>query len=132
MKIEQGITNLPKHFSDEQKQLIATGRTSWKSVQNLNDKEINVLVSNGRSTSNNLKRLRGIASLVCDLDINQEYASLLLHAGFPSIKSIAISNPEEILQKVGKLERKMSTNRSSIVNLSMTKAWIKKAKTWRK
>ena len=63
------LNALPQGFRDEQRDLKQAGITNWCELRELTDQNLSRLVATGRSTARNLKRLRGIAVLVCDLEL---------------------------------------------------------------
>ena len=128
MKNNELLKNLSRNFHEEEKQLLSKGINTWLSLTRLKDEEISALVRNGRSTTLNLKRLRGIAKLVCELNISQADAALLMHAGISSVNALANLTPQELIQKTGRLERQLNTGREPIVNLAIANNWIKKAR----
>ena len=128
MDNNQKIEKLPKNFKEEEEQLISVGIKSWASLKKLKDTDLNNLVRVGRSTTHNLNLLRGMAQLICDLNISQKHAALLLHAGFPTVKSLAISNPQEILDRTGRLSRILNSELKTDIHLTKAKEWIQIAK----
>ena len=125
---KEHLIKLPNFFKEEEKALLSRGIHSWISLMNLKDKEIFEIVNCGLSTSRNLKRLRCIAMFVCELKIPQEEAALLMHSGIPSIKALAVLTPHDLIGKIGRLERLLSTQRESVINLKKASNLIQKAK----
>ena len=68
MQADLPISDLPSNFRHEQKQLVAAGISHWNELRALDDCQISKMIK-GQSTARNFKRLRGIAVLVCDLDL---------------------------------------------------------------
>ena len=126
------IENLPTNFRDEQKQLFAAGITTWIDLKKLKDKRINQLVNQGRSTTLNLRRLRGIAELVCEIELSPQDASLLMHSGLATISSLSTATPQEIVTKTGRLERRLKNCRNHLVDLAKANDWITKARARQK
>ena len=126
------IENLPTNFRDEQKQLFAAGITTWIDLKKLEDKKINQLVNQGRSTTPNLRRLRGIAELVCEIELSPQDASLLMHSGLATISSLSTATPQEIVTKTGRLERRLKNCRNHLVDLAKANDWITKARARQK
>jgi hypothetical protein len=119
---------LPQGFRDEQSDLKQAGVTKWGELRELTDQNLSRLVATGRSTARNLKRLRGIAELVCSLELAPADAALLMHAGFATVAAIATSSPQEIMNRTGRLERQLGSGRAPVVNLAIAKQWIMNAK----
>ena len=119
---------LPQGFRDEQLDLQKAGITNWGQLRELTDQNLSRLVATGRSTARNLKRLRGIAELVCCLELAPADAALLMHSGFATVASIATSSPQEITNRTGRLERQLGGGRAPVVDLAIAKHWILLAK----
>ena len=66
-----------------------------------------------------------MATLICEINLSQPEAALLLHAGIPSVKVLASLTPQEVLQKTGRLERQLNTGKKSCLDLSKALNWIK-------
>ena len=130
MKNEEGkpLKDLPNHFQEELKQLQGIGINNWSSLKKLNDSELFSLSQNTRATQRNLKFIRGMATLICEIDLSQSEAALLMHAGIASIEALASLTPSEVLQKTGRLERLLKTGRKPYVDMKLAKYWIKSAK----
>jgi hypothetical protein len=122
------LNTLPQGFRDEQRDLQKAGITKWGQLRELTDQNLSRLVATGRSTSRNLKRLRGIAELVCCLELAPADAALLMHSGFATVASIASSSPQEITNRTGRLERQLGSGRAPVVDLAIAKHWILLAK----
>ncbi len=120
--------NLSSNFRQEQNTLLSMGLGTWNVVAALRDEELNSIVKKSHSTLSNLKRIRGIARLVCELDIESFEASLLLHAGISSVKSLSLLNPEDLIRQTGRLERILNTRRAPLLDLARAKYLINKAK----
>ncbi len=121
--------NLPQGFKYESEQLRSIGVTDWSSLRGLSDNDINKLVQTGRSTVRNLKRLRGIATLVCELDICMADAALLMHSGIATVEAIARSSPQEIIKKTGRLERNLKSGTTQVVDITKANHWIRLARS---
>ncbi len=128
MDNEESIFHLSKNFKDEEKDLKASGRTTWLAAKSLKDQEIDLLVRKGRSTYRNLKKIRGIAEIVCELGLPPEDAALLIHSGLSSIESVARATPQQVVLQTGRLIRQLNSNPRSLVDLAKAKLWIQKAK----
>ena len=128
MNANAPIHALPQSFRDEQRDLKQAGITNWGELRELTDQNLSRLVATGRSTARNLKRLRGIAELVCSLELAPADAALLMHAGFATVAAIATSSPQEIMNRTGRLERQLGSGRAPVVDLAIAKQWIMNAK----
>ena len=122
------LHTLPQGFRDEQHDLEQAGITNWEQLRDLTDQHLSRLVATGRSTARNLKRLRGVADLVCYLDLAPADAALLMHAGFATVAAIANASPQEITNSTGRLERQLGSGRAPVVDLAIAKQWILLAK----
>ena len=122
------LRGLPQGFRDEQRDLTEAGITNWGQLSDLTDQKLSLLVATGRSTARNLKRLRGIADLVCCLELAPADAALLMHAGFATVAAIAGSSPQDITNRTGRLERQLGSGRAPVVDLAIAKQWILRAK----
>ena len=128
MSANAPLQELPQGFRDEQRDLNHAGISNWGELRDLTDQKLSRLVATGRSTARNLKRLRGIAELVCCLDLAPADAALLMHAGFATVAAIATSSPQEIMNRTGRLERQLGSGRAPVVDLAIAKHWILLAK----
>ncbi len=128
MEIDSPIGRLPQSFRDEKKQLIAAGITTWSKLKQLPSKKILELVREGPSTLRNLKRLKGMACLICELDLTPKDAALLLYSGLSTIKALADSTPQELINKTGRLQRQLKSDLPPVINLAQANFWIQKAK----
>ncbi len=122
------LRGLPQGFRDEQRDLTQAGITNWGQLSDLTDQTLSRLLATGRSTARNLKRLRGIADLVCCLELAPADAALLMHAGFATVAAIAGSSPQDITNRTGRLERQLGSGRAPVVDLAVAKQWILRAK----
>ena len=129
MKADEPLRDLPQSFRDEHKQLINNGINSWGQLKRLDDTEISRMVrQGGRSSARNFKRLRGIATLVCDLDLAAQDAALLMHSGIATVPALAGSTPERLVRQTGRLERSLGSGRRSVVDLKLAQSWIQAAR----
>ena len=128
MNPDAPLQGLPQGFRDEKADLDKAGIANWRDLSELTDQQLSRLVASGRSTARNLKRLRGIAKLICCLELPPADAALLMHAGFATPAAIATSSPQEIVNRTGRLERQLGTGRISVVDFSIAKLWILRTK----
>ena len=82
----QFLHDLPESFRHERQDLIEAELDNWQALCQLGDLQLSQIVRKGRSSARNLHRLRGMAALVCELDIAPQDAALLMHAGIASSK----------------------------------------------
>ena len=120
--------DLPQSFRREQKELEVAGLVQWEQLRDLSDIGMSRLCRSGLASVRNLKRLRAIAALVCDLDLAPQDAALLMHAGIASRAALAGSTPERIVQQTGRLERSLGTGRPAVVDLATARRWIERAR----
>ncbi len=128
MRNDQPLQDLPQSFRDEHKQLMNNGIHSWGEVMRLDDSDISRMVREGRSSARNFKRLRGIATLVCELDLAPQDAALLMHSGIATVTALASSTPERLVQQTGRLERSLGSGRRAVVDLKLAQTWIQTAR----
>ena len=124
----QPFNDLPQSFRREQQELVRAGITTWPEVQAIDELQLSRLARSGLASARNLKRLRGIATLVCALDLPRQDAALLMHAGIASISALASCTPERLMRQTGRLERSLGTRRQAVVDLNVARDWIKRAK----
>ncbi len=101
------IKNLPSHFRPEEKVLNSIGIYTWEELKCLTDKELNQITVRKTCSNHNLNKLRGIAVLICELNISLQDAAILLYIGISSLKTLTKYTPVEILRKIGRLERNL-------------------------
>ena len=124
----QPFNELPQSFRREHQELLRAGITTWPAVQAIDELQLSRLASSGLASARNLKRLRGIATLVCALDLPPQDAALLMHAGIASISALASCTPERLMRQTGRLERSLGTRRQAVVDLNVARDWIQRAK----
>ena len=122
------MNDLPQSFRHEQADLAAAGIDTWPDLRDLSDLELSRLVRTGRSSARNLHRLRGMAVLVCDLDLAPQDAALLMHAGIASASALAKCTPERLVRQTGRLERSLGSGRRAVVDLRVAQNWIRRAR----
>ena len=125
---ENQITKLPLNFRQEIKALHKAGITSWEKLNDLEEKDLTNLIKNSNATPLNLKKLTGMASLICEINISQEEAALLIHSGLATSKALSELNPQELLNKTARLLRKLSPEIQPSLDLIKARLWIHKAK----
>ena len=122
------MNDLPQSFRHEQADLAAAGIDTWPDLRDLSDLELSRLVRTGRSSARNLHRLRGMAVLVCDLELAPQDAALLMHAGIASASALAKCTPEQLVRQTGRLERSLGSGRRAVVDLRVAQNWIRRAR----
>ena len=124
----KAFNELTASFKKEETHLRKKGINTWNEIKILTDRDVFELVGEGSGSLRNFRCLRCIAAFVCDLDIQQDEAALLMHSGIPSVKALAKSYPETIHIKVTRLENILGTNGSPKTSLKKIMQWINKAK----
>ena len=122
------IQELPQSFRREKQELDQAGINHWSSIRDLTDLELSQLARSGQASARNLKRLRGMANLVCGLDLPPQDAALLMHAGVATPTALAACTPERLVRQTGRLERSLGTKRSAVVDLQVAADWIRRAR----
>ena len=119
---------LPQSFRSEKQELDRAGINRWSTIRALTDLELSRLARSGQASARNLKRLRGMADLVCGLDLPPQDAALLMHAGIATPAALAACTPERLVRQTGRLERSLGTKRSAVVDLRVAGDWIRRAR----
>ena len=120
---------LTSNFRHEKLFLIENKHIDQKKLSFLEDSELNQIIrSYPLCTFNNLKKIRAIAIFNSSLKISPDEGYLLLHCGVGSIKSLSVVNPHQLIERIGRLERKLGTKTQTRINLSLLKSWINRAK----
>ena len=122
------FNKLTASFKKEETLLREKGINTWNQIKFLTDKDVFELVGKGCGSIRNFRCLRCIATFICDLDLQQDEAALLMHSGIPSVKALANSYPEAIHTKVTRLETILGTSETPKTNLKKIIQWINKAK----
>ena len=120
--------DLPQSFRREQKELEQAGLDQWEQLRDLSDIQLSRLCRSGQASARNLKRLRAIAAMVCDLDLAPQDAALLMHAGIATRAALAGATPERLVHQTGRLERSLGAGRPAVVDLSTARRWIARAR----
>jgi len=122
------LQDLPHSFRREQRELGRAGIHRWSTIRDLTDLELSQLARSGQASARNLKRLRGMAALVCGLDLPPQDAALLMHAGVATPAALAACTPERLVRQTGRLERSLGTKRPAVVDLRVAGDWIRRAR----
>ena len=118
---------LPKHFQKEEKVLGENGVTSWEELAALSDPQLRVLSSQGGALERQLRKLRGQAQLVVELELEPYEAALLLYAGIASSRGLAQASPQQLLTQLGRLERSLTGMAPARIDASTVRRWIQRA-----
>ncbi len=125
---EKFLEVLPENFRHEKYFLIKNKLNDFKKLSQLSDSELNNIQKLYALCSlNNLKKIRAIANFKSNLSITPYESYLLLHCGIGSIKSLSNSNPYDLKERIGRLERSLRTKTQTNITLSTLKELIKKA-----
>jgi len=122
------IQDLPQSFRREQQELDRAGIQRWSTIRSLTDLELSQLARSGHASARNLKRLRGMAELICVLNLPPQDAALLMHAGIATPAALAACSPERLVRQTGRLERSLGTKRPAVVDLRVASDWIQRAR----
>ena len=126
--VNDAIQDLPQSFRREKQELDRAGVKRWSTVCALTDLELSQLARSGQASARNLKRLRGMAALICGLDLPPQDAALLMHAGIATPAALAACTPERLVRQTGRLERSLGTKRPAVVDLRIAGDWIRRAR----
>ena len=85
------------------------------------------LCRSGQASARNLKRLRAIAAMVCDLDLAPQDAALLMHAGIATCAALAGATPSDLCIRPDAWNA-LGTGRPAVVDLSTARRWIARAR----
>ena len=122
------FNKLTASFKKEETHLRKKGINTWNEIKVLTDRDISDLVGEGCGSSRNFRCIRCIATFICDLELQQDEAALLMHSGIPSVKALANSYPEAIHTKVTRLETMLGTSETPKTSFKKIILWINKAK----
>ncbi len=123
------LKDLPKNLINEYNSLLKEGINTWNEVKKLEDTDLNNLLKISKNLSlRNLKFIRGMASLIDELDLPPKDAALLMHSGVSTVSSLALLNPNDLLKRIGRLERQLHTHRNNPINLASAKSLINRAR----
>ena len=118
---------LPSHFAREQAVLIEAGLQSWPAIAALSDRDLDQLSRRGGALERQLRKLRGQAQLVVELDLEPYQAALLLYAGIASRQGLAAASPQQLLTQLGRLERSLAGMAPARITPALVRTWIKRA-----
>jgi hypothetical protein len=118
---------LPPHFKREQQVLQEAGCCSWASIAALSDAALNQLSRRGGALERQLRKLRGQAQLVVELQLEPYQAALLLYAGIASSRGLAQSSPQQLITQLGRLERSLTGLAPARISPADVREWISRA-----
>ena len=120
---------LPVNFRHEKEFLKNKNLSTWESIHKLTDNEISqFLQQKSLCTESRFKKIRAIALFIIELNLTPHQASLLLHAGIGSLKTLSKLNAYSLKQKIGRLERRLGVRTESDINQRLLKDWINRSK----
>ena len=119
---------LPRHFSREQEVLQASGVGSWRQLAALSDLDLRRLASRGGALERQLRKLRGQAALVTQVNIPPADAALLLYAGIASCRGLSQASPQQLLTQLGRLERSLVGMAAARIDAAQVRLWIERAR----
>jgi len=119
---------LPKHFRKEEQVLQKHRINSWEELAALSDAQLRVLSSQGGALERQLRKLRGQAQLVVELQLQPQEAALLLYAGIASSRGLAQASPQQLLTQLGRLERSLTGMAPARIDASTVRLWIQRAR----
>ena len=123
------LDRLPSNFRHEKEFLKNKNLDDWESIHKLTDMQIShFLQHKSLCTESRLKKIRAIALFIIELNLTPHQASLLLHAGIGSLKTLSKLNAYSLKQKIGRLERKLGVRTQSDINQRLLKDWINRSK----
>lgn len=118
---------LPAHFKKEQDVLQAAGCSCWASIAALSDQQLDQLSRRGGALERQLRKLRGQAQLVVELNLEPYQAALLLYAGIASSRGLAQSSPQQLITQLGRLERSLTGLAPARITPTDVREWIRRA-----
>jgi len=118
---------LPQHFRKEEQVLQQHGVASWEKLAALSDAQLRVLSSQGGALERQLRKLRGQAQLVSELELEPHEAALLLYAGIASSQGLAAASPQQLITQLGRLERSLLGMAPPRVDAATVRRWIQRA-----
>jgi predicted RecB family nuclease len=125
--LSRSLGPLPKHFQKEEKVLQQSGVTSWEQLATLSDAQLRQLSSQGGALERQLRKLRGQAQLVAELELQPHEAALLLYAGIASSRGLAQASPQQLLTQLGRLERSLTGMAPARIDATTVRRWIQRA-----
>jgi len=118
---------LPRQFSREEAALRSRGIGNWSELAALDEAELRQLARQGGALERQLRKLRGQAQLVCELDLEPHEAALLLYAGIASSRGLAETSPHQLLTQLGRLQRSLLGMATPPLDAATVRGWIQRA-----
>ena len=103
------------------------GVGSWAELAGLSDDALRALSRQGCALERQLRKLRGQAQLVVELELEPHEAALLLYAGIASTRGLAQASPQQLLTQLGRLERSLTGIAPARLDASTVRIWIQRA-----
>ncbi|MBM5818799.1 MAG: DUF4332 domain-containing protein [Cyanobacteria bacterium K_DeepCast_150m_m2_101] len=125
--MSRSLGPLPRHFRKEELVLQSHGVASWQQLAALTDGQLRQLSSQGGALERQLRKLRGQAQLVVELQLEPHEAALLLYAGIASSRGLAQASPQQLLTQLGRLERSLTGMAPARVDATTVRLWIERA-----
>lgn len=125
--MSRSLGPLPRHFRKEELVLQSHGVASWQQLAALTDGQLRQLSSQGGALERQLRKLRGQAQLVVELQLEPHEAALLLYAGIASSRGLAQASPQQLLTQLGRLERSLTGMAPARVDATTVRLWIQRA-----
>jgi len=125
--LSRSLGPLPRHFRKEELVLQSHGVASWQQLAALTDGQLRQLSSQGGALERQLRKLRGQAQLVVELQLEPHEAALLLYAGIASSRGLAQASPQQLLTQLGRLERSLTGMAPARVDATTVRLWIERA-----
>ncbi|MCP9849379.1 DUF4332 domain-containing protein [Cyanobium sp. Morenito 9A2] len=122
------MLKLPAHFRSEALRLSAAGIDDWPAIAALSDAQLRGLAASGSASEQRLRRLRGQARLVVELELAPAEAALLLHGGIATGQALAEATPERLLVQLGRLERSLLGQGATGLTRATVLGWIQRAR----
>lgn len=104
------------------------GIEGWDALATLGDDRLSELALTQGASVVTLRRLRGQARLVVNLDLQPAEAALLLHAGIADARALARAQPQELWVQTGRLQRRLTGSAVSSPDLATVTRWIQRAR----
>lgn len=104
------------------------GVEGWDALASLGDDRLSKLALTQGASVVTLRRLRGQARLVVDLELQPAEAALLLHAGIADARALARAQPQELWVQTGRLQRRLTGSAVSPPDLATVTRWIQRAR----
>ena len=124
---ELSLYPLPRQFQREEAVLQQHGVGSWADLAALPDSELLALSRRGGALERQLRKLRGQAQLITDLELEPHEAALLLYAGIASSQGLAAASPQQLITQLGRLERSLLGMAPPRVDAATVRRWIQRA-----